>query len=247
MKEKRAFFLLKFGSKQNLESLQKGNLYMKNLKFFIELEGEKQKKGMGDASEGSLVMNDVKLTLKDPQSDEVILEFEAKRTSLRNDAILNIPVFCAMHIGEEDLEQVGEEVDGSIATRILFTEQQKEEMVNEFGDYVLVIPVTLFMQRIQDNFNKEGYEYALGPIEYLDHSINQQFRFDEFNTGDPKLLFHKDRAFEYQKEFRLAILNQAIEDYFMPNIGDMTEFTELVKSSDLLEGNYGDIKITIRK
>ncbi|HBU81753.1 MAG TPA: hypothetical protein DEF35_08950 [Paenibacillus sp.] len=246
MEKKTALFLLKFGNKQNLESLQKGNLYMKNLKFFIELEEKKQKKGMGDASEGSLIMNDVKWTLKDIHTDEVILQLDAKKTSLRNNAVLNIPVFCAMLIGEEDFEQVGEEVDGSIQTNLVFTEQQKEEMVNEFGDHVLVIPANHFMQRLQESLNEQGYQYATGPVDYLDYSINQQSRFIEFETGDPKLLFHKDLAFEYQKEFRLAILNQEIEDYLITNIGDLTDHTALIKSSDLLSGNYG-LQITFRK
>ena len=37
-RDDQTFMLIRFGSKDRLESLQKGCLYMKNLQYFIDLE-----------------------------------------------------------------------------------------------------------------------------------------------------------------------------------------------------------------
>lgn len=212
---------------------------MKNLKYFIDLESENQKKGMGDVTEGSLVMNDVKWTIMHPETNEVLFVSEAKRSTLRYDEVLHKPVFCSMALGLDDLEPIEEEIEGRVNTKIVFTEQQRNEMVDEFGEYVLVIPATLFIRNITSTLDGENLEYATGKVEYGDYSVNHQYRFVEFETGDPKILFHKDSSLAYQKEFRVVILNRDIEDALTINIGDMTEYSTIVKSEDLLTGKFG--------
>lgn len=40
--------LMKFGSEENLQKLQAGQLYMKNLKYYVDLEKETEDEAVGD-------------------------------------------------------------------------------------------------------------------------------------------------------------------------------------------------------
>lgn len=243
--QKKALFFLKFGKRENLESLQMGNLYMKNFKYFIELENITKKKGMGDAWEASLVLSKVTCTIKHPETDETLFVFDASRSVLRDDDVLSKPVFCMFVLGLDDLEVTSDNGD-VIEANIGFTEQQKEEMKGEFGNDVLVIPVDKFMEKLNANFKKEHFEYASGMIEYTDFGINFTHRLLSFENSDPKLYFYKDKQLEYQKEFRVVILNKDVEDFFTTNIGDMTSFTSIVPAEKLLNGDY-KISLNIKK
>jgi hypothetical protein len=54
--------ILKFGQKQHLESLLKGNLYMKEVGYFRELELIQRKKGMGDKYDGFAIAHNQVVT-----------------------------------------------------------------------------------------------------------------------------------------------------------------------------------------
>ncbi|WP_339078721.1 hypothetical protein WIS01_13120 [Clostridioides difficile] len=51
--------LIKFGTKENLEKLKKGEIYTNNLKYFIDLEEKYGKVGIGDRDESTLLFNKV--------------------------------------------------------------------------------------------------------------------------------------------------------------------------------------------
>lgn len=233
-----ALFFLKFGKKEHLESLQKGNLFMKNFDYFIKLEKENRKKGRGDASEASLVISEVTWTIKDPETDETLFTVEARKTNLRKNEFLLKPIFCLTALGMGSLE-VQEEEDDLVKTKIVFTDEQKKEMVNEFGNDVLVIPADKFMQALRQSFENEGLEYVTGKVNYLDYSVNHAERLRAFEDNDPRLLFYKDKSISYQQEFRVVILNRDVEDHFSINIGDMTSFSTILSADKLLNGNYG--------
>lgn len=83
--------LIKFGTKQNLLSLQQGTLYMKNLKYFNELENST---GKADPYDGKLSMpGNFTVELSKPENDTSIPIGIAGRItfSLRYE---KHPIFC---------------------------------------------------------------------------------------------------------------------------------------------------------
>ena len=47
--------LIKFGEKENLENFQEGKLYMKNLKYYNQLEETQKIRGIGDKNDGKMI------------------------------------------------------------------------------------------------------------------------------------------------------------------------------------------------
>ena len=54
--------LMKFGSEENLKKLQAGQLYMKNLKYYVDLEKTTDDEAVGDKYDGQMVLQDVKIS-----------------------------------------------------------------------------------------------------------------------------------------------------------------------------------------
>ena len=48
--------LMKFGSEENLKKLQAGQLYMKNLKYYVDLEKTTDDEDVGDKYDGQMVL-----------------------------------------------------------------------------------------------------------------------------------------------------------------------------------------------
>ena len=57
--------LMKFGSEENLNKLRKGQLYMKNLQYYVDLEKTTDDEDVGDKYDGQMVLQDVKITIHD--------------------------------------------------------------------------------------------------------------------------------------------------------------------------------------
>ncbi len=55
--------LLKFGSGKNLRKLQAGQLYMKNLKYYVDLEKMTDDENVGDKYDGQMMLQDVKISM----------------------------------------------------------------------------------------------------------------------------------------------------------------------------------------
>lgn len=232
-------FLLKFSDKrEHLESLQNGNLYMNNFKYFIELEKKTGIKGMGDMFEVANVLNNIKLSFYDYETNEFLFEADAKRMHFRFDETVYKPVFCLFALGSDMLEVVNEG-ENFIDTKIIFSEEQKERILKEFGRYVLVIPWKLFMDNVFKSFRENGY-VAIGDfVRYSNYSVNYSKRIEAFINQTAEMFFWKDSYFEHQREFRIVILNENIETPLTVKFESIKENTMILRTQDLLSGEYG--------
>ncbi|MGN9169482.1 hypothetical protein ACTNAS_15820 [Paenibacillus polymyxa] len=238
MKNNKAMFLIKFGQKEHLESLQKGNLYLNNLDYFIQMEKRNNKKGRGDKSEASLILTDVALKFINHDSNELSFTLDSAKTSLRMDEVLAKPVFCMMWIGIEDFEVIKEDED-EVEAKLSFDAEQQKEMVSEFGDYALVIDAGRFMEALETTLNQMKLRFATGKVDYINYSTNKNEHLLELMENDLAVYFKKDHSLSYQKEFRAVILNKDIEEPLTINIGDMTSFSGILPSAPLLGGGFG--------
>ena len=69
--------LMKFGSEENLKKLQKGQLYMKNLQYYVDLEKTTDDEDVGDKYDGQMVLQDVKITMYDYETGAFVAQMDA--------------------------------------------------------------------------------------------------------------------------------------------------------------------------
>ena len=85
--------LMKFGSEKNLRKLQAGQLYMKNLKYYVDLEKTTDNEDVGDKYDGQMMLQDVKISMYTVDTHEFIAQFDAPSASM-NLGYLGCPVLC---------------------------------------------------------------------------------------------------------------------------------------------------------
>ena len=128
--------LMKFGAEENLKKLQKGQLYMKNLQYYVDLEKTTDDEDVGDKYDGQMVLQDVKITTYDYETGAYVAQMDAPIASM-NLGYLQCPVFCMFMFDYRN--HVEEELTGDIAkVRYQFTEEQLSRLPN-FGSHVLLI------------------------------------------------------------------------------------------------------------
>ncbi|CKE84589.1 hypothetical protein [Bacillus paranthracis] len=231
------FGFFKFSQRKFLEPLQKGNLYMNNFQYFIDLQKRTGEKGMGDLDEVAGIIKDADLTIYKEGTDEEIGKIKVERMNFRYNDFLQYPVFCLFTI-ESDMLEIIEITDEYIDTEVRFTEEQKEQMAGHFGECALVMPPNLLRQKIEEVFEEQGIMYIDNKVQYSDFDINHGERIKSYLEGDISLFFQKDKFFESQREYRFVILNKKVEKNFEVNIGDLSEYTRIINTSDLLSGKY---------
>lgn len=238
-------YFLKFSdSKENLEKLQNGMLYMNNLKFFIDVEERTGQRGMGDILEATAVINnitDAKLINND--TGEEIPLGDIKKSTLRLNDFINQPVFCSTAISANILEVVKED-DEQLEAKVTFTDEQKDKFSNDFGKYVLVIRAIDFIKKIQKRFKELQFSYYADKVKYDDFSVNTSERLKSFAQGEINVFFWKDVYLSYQMEHRLVVLNDDVETPLICDLGDLSEFTELMTAEEFFKE---DLIITIDK
>ncbi|URJ65679.3 hypothetical protein [Paenibacillus polymyxa] len=244
MNNRKPMLFIKFGQKEHLESLQKGNLYLNNLDYFIQMEKKNNKKGMGDKSEASLMLTNVSIKFFHHDTHELAFTFDSAKTSLRMDEVLTKPVFCIMWVAAEDFEVIKED-ENEVEAVLSFDAEQQKEMLSEFGDHALVIEAARFIEALERTLDQMELCCATGKIDYINYSTNKNAHLPELMNNDLSVYFKKDHSLSYQKEFRAVILNKDIEEPITINIGDMTSFSGILPSPHLLSGGFG-VKINLK-
>lgn len=217
---------------QHLVSLQQGNLYMNNLKYFIELEEEKGTLGIGDKLETANVINNVELSFNELGTDKLVFNLQAKRVITRYDDAMYKPVFCLFAITIDMLEIV-EELENEVRLKINFTDEQIDKMISEFGKYALVISPTNFKKKLEDSFNQKAFDYCDRYVEYYNININEQRRLESFANQDVSLFFYKRDELDYQKEFRIVILDKDEETAIVEDIGSLEDCSILIETKNI--------------
>ena len=237
--ENRRFFLLKFSdNKGHLEALQNGSIYMNNLKYFVDLEKETGIKGMGDLYEAANVLNDVKMSFFDHQSNEFLFDAYATKSYFRYENTLSKPVFCCFSI-DNDMLFVEDINENQVKTKLVFSEDQKEKMIKEFGKYVLIIPWNEFIDRVFKAFRKNGIQAVADFVKYDDFSINSSKRLKSFTEQSLDMFFWKDKCFQYQNEFRIVVLNKDVDKNLTVVFEDINAISSIVRTEKLVNGDYG--------
>lgn len=85
-------FLLKFGKREHLESLVKGNIYCSNAIIFWGIEDKLKIKGQGDILEAGTRMFAQKMIMQHPDTKEIIAEYGKSNGLIRVEPAEKMPV-----------------------------------------------------------------------------------------------------------------------------------------------------------
>ena len=236
---------LKFSNKvEHLEKIKAGSLYMNNFKYYIDLEEQSGKAGMGDKVEASLVMYDVDITVAPGESNEVTVYAES--IIIRDAATIHTPLFC-MYAVTIDMLEILRISDDKVFCVLKFPEQQLESMKKDFGEHVLIIQAEPFIFKVEKTFREKKCSYALGYAQYEDYSILNTKRLKSHQERNSRLFFYKDNKFAHQKEYRIVVTGKQITEGCPELIGSIESFSAIRNTKSLEENTvFVDIPINYK-
>lgn len=155
---------MKFGKEENLQKLQAGQFYMKNLQYYVDLEKGTSDEDVGDMYDGQMMLQDVKISVFTTDTHEFLGQISAPTASF-NLGYLKCPVFCMFMMDYRN--HVSERLDGDTLTvRYQFTEEQLAKMPS-FGDSVLIIKnADEFFNRVKDALLANNIGYSRDFVSY---------------------------------------------------------------------------------
>jgi len=97
--------------------------------------------------------------------------------------------------------------------RFPFTNEDCKAMKTKFGEHCTIIGARELEARIERCCAEIGTEYIFDKVIYCSQNTIQ--RMEAFNQGSKERFLYKNKSFEYQREFRLAIAIEMPEDHFI--------------------------------
>lgn len=231
------YFFVKFTPKEYIERFRAGNIHMKNLKTYIDMEKESGVTGIGDKLEASLFLNKPKLQMADPDSGEVLIDMELKNTTIWSEEDLYHPVFCVYVIDSDSLKVIKDDYDG-VTTKMDISEEDLDDLIRTFGETAILIKASEFIERFKESCKKKGFTYQSSKAKYYNFSVNEKERVDAFFADNPyEKAFIKRSIFEMQNEFRFILTNHTTIDFYDFNIGDISDITFEMDIRDIFVKN----------
>lgn len=227
-------YLLKFGKREHLQDLTDGNLYCSNATTFWGIEDKLKIKGQGDILEASSRMFAQKMTMHNPETNEVIGEFGQSNGLVRIGPAEKMPVFCLFAVYKDDCI---ENQDGEI---IISLSDEKIKIIQEHfpnADAVVIIQNPEdFINDVKKSIGTEikaasvqyfnidkGLETGNGQIamdmdymRYLMQDVppvkeNGKTTYTFYADYAYRALFCKDVFFVGEQEYRIVLPNEVIE------------------------------------
>lgn len=96
-------------------------------------------------------------------------------------------------------------------------------MIANFGPKAILINPMAFLNKIDKAFKEQKIEYQADKISYEDLSINRMERIEGYRVPTTTPLFTKDVFFNYQREYRIVLLNKRVEKSYTANIGKLND------------------------
>lgn len=212
----KGFPIIKFQSKERLESLQKGLIYANKLKYYRDLEKQTGDATIGDSFDGLFHINEGKIKLINTD-EEIDLNDQLIETSASNDY-----VFCMFGIPEQTVH-------------FQFSEEQRTHM-KSFGDSALIIlDSKAFIERVTEAAKAQGYTALLGRVNYIDANNDYANVFLSMQEDIRNVALWKRNMYEYQKECRFIFSpGKADVDHLELQIGDISDISVIVPAENAL-------------
>ncbi len=222
---------LKFTEKKEwAEGIVSGNLYMKPIKYYRDLETKYGIKGQGDSREVSLISEDVRVTITSLDTG-VVIPGEAREVRIHYPKDEKNPIFCITGIKVKDLE-IKEFDEESIKFKLPFTTSDLEQFKRDFGNYAVIIMAETFQSAIKGALEKQNINGYFGEVIYCENDTIEKER--DFFNEELKRFMYKDADFSYQKEHRLVLDDSVVEERFF-DVGSLKEYANLFEVDKLLD------------
>ncbi|WP_145000607.1 hypothetical protein [Olleya sp. Hel_I_94] len=204
--DKRIFYFLKFGNKENMtDLLENGTIYFNTIDYFQKLE---EQIARGDNYEGTTNIKNyheydkLKVTLTIPETGKEI-ELNPKKFHLR-EFLTEIKgnLYSMYSIKSPD---------------VIDSDYKIDQRVKEFGTHFVIIKnVVKFLDLICEEIEKQNISYRAKIVSYYEkEKINGEIT-----------LFDKSTEYEYQKEFRIVLYTNEINPIAL-KIGNLSEIAEI--------------------
>lgn len=213
--------IIKFQSKDIINKIQSGKMYLKNLNWFREYEKQTGDTVIGDILEGMLHISEgyMKITdLKSNDSEIFTMDDTAIKTSFSN-----AYVFCSTNIV---LTENG----------VAFDDEQKQEL-KTFGDSALIIKnKEEFIKRICKAATKMNYKVFYGPVNYYSKNEDNAYMFSSLVQGIHNIAFWKRDDYALQQEFRIVLWKEEMHDEHIEfEIDDISDISEVLHIDEALK------------
>lgn len=223
--------LIKILRKEYVDDLLDGNLYMNNLKYFVDLEKETGVQGVGDIREASFLnIRKHELFIKVEGEEERKIEIGPPPGIIYDTDALYHPVFCC--VGKVfNLSHCG---DNKYKGNIFLPEDTLKDFVGDNdNDYISVIIINCidFLNRVYKAINELGIGIKHGLIKYRNRSL-PNIKNGELILDDT---FTKDIRFENQSEFRIELFTHSNTPYTL-KIGDIRHLAFSVECRQIVDG-----------
>lgn len=223
------YIFFKFGPLDRLEQLHKtGYIYMKNLKYFVDLEKQTLIKGKGDKFEARMFQAS-NLKIYDYETNNLLIT--CTDTTITDKDELYKPVFCIT--AKNILENITEFNYPHFESNLFFDHRMIEDFCkNTIEPYVLVITnVNEFLKRITTKIQEQNLNLRYNLVTYQDTTIFHQCKHKiEYNNS-----FNKDEMFSYQSEFRF-IIDEKVDDYYDFSIGSIEDISIILPAKSIIDG-----------
>ncbi len=230
---------IKFGEKEHLEDLQNGKLYMRNLKYYNDLEKDTGVSGIGDENDGKFILNNINFYIYEKDTNRYVGEISSPKIALEHDEFKYVPVFCLYTIDKRNIleESIKSGKEGVYEFHLGFNNFDKENITKDFKDYaLLIIDNDIFLEKIKKAFLNNNIEMIGNKVLYTDLNINDSKYVLDVGNDRTRIPFWKDiNKFNYQHEYRILGLNKRIEESLVLDIGSIKDITSLVKTKDILD------------
>ena len=125
-----------------------------------------------------------------------------------------------------------EEQQGDILkVQYKFTQEQLEKMP-DFGEYALIIKNgDEFVERVKKGMLNQGIGFSRDFVQY--YSSNNLEHLKQVQEDNSRIAFWKRQKYAYQQEYRW-LAHTEVDDFLSIDIGDISDITELIKTTDLL-------------
>lgn len=220
------------------ESLLDGDIYMNNLKRYIEMEKESGIKGIGDKFEASHVLSDLTLKMTDPQTGKIITMGTCSQMTFKYNGHERKPIYCMLALHGSLLKVIDEDKE-YYYTDIDLSKINVDKIIEEFGNKMVLVNTIEFERRLTNKLEEEGYSYKTNLVKYDDFTMNSANRLDAYRSKGYETLFWKDEYFSNQHEYRVVITNKEIEEPLIINIGDIRDISTVYRVDDFFAKDYG--------
>ncbi len=222
------YIYLKFCKERKYaEDVCNGLLFANTPQYFRELERKSGVRGQGDAHE-VISEIDVQNILIFDESGRLIAKADKGKQQMKFENDANVPLVCFVGVTISEMEVLDIE-KSFIRVRFPFSDDEYQELSEKFGPYCVLISGHRLIDALNKYHDDNGYQQIFGNVEYCKQ--NRLERINAFEIGSLDRFLFKDEDLAYQREYRLAIMQEIPEDHFI-RVGKI-EGTHIIESKEL--------------